>query len=1245
MRKSVSLKLLIFTLFIIVLNVLLVSKDDLQKQKSYEFRSLSIENGLSQNTVISICQDKYGYIWFGTQYGLNKYNGKEFKVFRHSNKYSSSLISSNVRRIIETSDGELWIGTNNGGLSRFIREDESFENFTYDKDNESSLSGIDVFALIEDRKKNIWVGTLGSGLNKFNRKTGKFKRYKYNPEDSDSLSSNFVRDIFEDSEGIIWVGNNLGGLNRYNPKTDSFDRFCYSESGNFNDDSIMVIYEITPQLLIIGTDGDGIKIFDKSKGGYKKISDEMLPEYLKNGRIRDFYMDERGFLWIATFGNGLVTLNPGKHKNRNIINYKSDGLNSRSLNNDKVLDIYMIKEGLLLFGTSGGGVNILDFEMSFFKNYRSYFLDNNIISLKNARCISEDKKGRVYIGSDGNGLNIISEKGKNKLLKFGENRVYSLCIDSFENLWVGTYGNGLFSLSKDFKNKVSYYNVNKNGFMNGKFVRVIFEDRDKTLWFGTRDQGVYRFNRNLKNFKRYVHKKGEKYGINHNFVTSIIDGEKNQIFIGTWSGVNRFDKIEEKFYKYRIKLKGIRGKVINVLTLLYDKDGILWIGTWGNGLIKYDPDKKTSKLFNEDEGFQNNVIYGILEENTDNESSILWISTNKGIVRFDTKNESSKVFDISTGIQSNEFNSGAYFKNKNGDMYFGGIDGVTKFNPVNIKNNAYSPKILITDIAVFNKRKKFSVPVEDINEVSFNYDENYFMIKFIQTSYRSSNRNSYMYKLEGFDKDWVKSGKRNNASYTNLEAGEYTFMVKGFNNDGVQSNEITKLKIIIIPAFWQTLWFKLLIVILFVILLILLFFFKTKKFYHEKKMLREVNDKLNKEIEERRKLEEERAILHKRLIQSEKMEVLGTLAGGVAHDLNNILGAIVSYPDLLLMKLPKDSPLRKPVLAIQQSGKKAAAVVNDLLTLARSGVQTKKVLNLNDIIVALINSPELESIKKNNPLVDISLNLDENLNNIMGSDIHILKSLLNLMLNSFEAIKNEGKILISTLNIKINKSCKLSGSLLKAGDYAVFRILDNGEGIEEEDINRIFEPFYTKKKMGRSGTGLGMAIVLNMVSNHKGELDIWSEKGVGTSIDIYLPATKKKIELVKNTKHISELYGNKEEILVVDDVKLQREIATTLLEKLNYKVYSVSSGEEGLEFLKENTVDLVLLDMIMDPGIDGLTTYKKIRKMKKQKVIVVSGFSKPEKVEEIMRLGIDSYISKPYTIETLGKAVKKVLGK
>ncbi|MBN2297263.1 MAG: PAS domain S-box protein [Deltaproteobacteria bacterium] len=399
-----------------------------------------------------------------------------------------------------------------------------------------------------------------------------------------------------------------------------------------------------------------------------------------------------------------------------------------------------------------------------------------------------------------------------------------------------------------------------------------------------------------------------------------------------------------------------------------------------------------------------------------------------------------------------------------------------------------------------------------------------------------------------------------------------------------------------------------------------------------------------RDLTELRQAERQRSSLEKRLHQAQKMEVIGTLAGGVAHDLNNILSALVSYPELILMDLDQDNPMRKPIITIKQSGEKAAAIVQDLLTLARRGVSTTKVISINSVILDYLKSPEYEKLILKQENIEINIDCDDDLLCVVGSPFHLSKVIMNLVINAAEAMPEGGSILISARNTCLNEPIK-GYDQVKPGKYVVLKVSDTGAGISADNRDKIFEPFYTRKIMGRSGTGLGMTVVWGTVQDHNGYIDVCSEQGKGTTFSIYLPATSSRVADGPSPS-IYDYMGNGEKIIIVDDAEIQRDIASRILNRLGYKVIAFSSGEDVVEYMKSNSADLIILDMIMDPGMDGLDTYRRILvDHPGQKAIIASGYSETERVKEVQKLGAGTYIKKPYLLETIAQAVKEELSK
>ncbi|MEA2040516.1 MAG: ATP-binding protein [Thermodesulfobacteriota bacterium] len=408
--------------------------------------------------------------------------------------------------------------------------------------------------------------------------------------------------------------------------------------------------------------------------------------------------------------------------------------------------------------------------------------------------------------------------------------------------------------------------------------------------------------------------------------------------------------------------------------------------------------------------------------------------------------------------------------------------------------------------------------------------------------------------------------------------------------------------------------------------------------------LTELNEELKKDISRRIQVEEALRESEEKLARSKTMEAMGLMAGGVAHDLNNILSGIVSYPELLLMNLPEDSPLRKPIKTIQESGMRAADVVADLMTIARGVASSKEVLSLNTVVKEYQKSVEHQELERTHLFVNFKTELDPDQLNMSGSPIHIKKILMNLVTNASESIGGSGTVTISTMNQYLDQPLK-GYEDVRMGEYVVITVSDDGSGIPPEDLERIFEPFYTKKVMGRAGTGLGLAVVWNTVQDHNGYINVRSSEK-GTEFELYFPVTREEVAVEKEDVPMDDYMGNGETILVVDDEERQREIASGMLTNLGYNVEAVSSGEEAIEYVKEHPVDLIVLDMVMPKGINGRETYEDIIKIRPgQKAVIASGYAKTKEIDTAQELGAGKYIKKPYTLEKIGVAVKEELEK
>jgi signal transduction histidine kinase/CheY-like chemotaxis protein len=755
-------------------------------------------------------------------------------------------------------------------------------------------------------------------------------------------------------------------------------------------------------------------------------------------------------------------------------------------------------------------------------------------------------------------------------------------------------------------------------------------------------------------------------------VNIIIEDKKGHLWIGTEYGISIFDG---KHFTNITTDDWLNNR--SVITILEDPaypeytEDCLWIGTFGGGIIRYTPYKNPKNgavdTFTADDGLLDNSIFLMIFD----DEGYLWIGTNKGISVLDVeafKKNGKKIFKNygkEDGFIGMECNQNAVYKDRKGNLWFGTVKGTARYNPREDKINPVEPSTHITGLKLFFERVNLS-PYSDSHPIgaflpvglTLPHSQNHLTFEFVGISLTVPEKVRYQFKLEGFDESWSPVSRTMSATYSNLPPGTYTFKVKACNNSGIWNKEPVNYHFTILTPFWGQWWFYVLCMMVGALGVYGSIKIRTRslergqrileekvnqrtlELKQEKAKVEQINRELEQRVEERTK---ELILAHQQLVQAKKMEAVGTLAGGVAHDLNNVLAGIVTYPDLLLTKMPEDSPFRKYILTIKKTGERAGAIVQDLLTLARRGVAIREMVNLNQTIAECMDSPEMGKIKFYHSGVQMETSLEPNLLNISGSPIHLSKTFMNLISNAAESIPRGGKIFISTQNQYINQPIKGYDKVEK-GDYVILSISDNGIGMSAEEVERIFDPFYTKKEMGKSGTGLGMTVVWSTVQDHNGYITVESTEGIGTTIALYFPVTREEPIEDRSLESISDYKGNGESILVVDDGAEQRDVASLMLTELGYSVDAVSSGEEAVDYVSQNPVDLLVLDMIMDPGIDGLETYKRIIKLYAgQKAIIVSGFSETERVKEALRLGVGAYIKKPYRMEEIGQAIKKEL--
>jgi len=798
---------------------LLMVVNAFSQSEDIRFEHITVSDGLPHNHIKCIIQDHLGFLWFTTQNGLVKYNGYNFKTFVPEPDDTNSINTRNPIWVIEDHLGDLWISSREEGLIKFDRRKETFKHYTHEDNDPNSIISDGTYHLYEDKAGTLWIGMIGEGIEKFDRETETFTNYRNEPENINSLSSNAVNIITEDSEGNLWIGTTFGlnkfnretgksiryfhepsnpnslihnqvheiiednsgniwiatagGLSKYNYKEDLWKSYA-NETGNPNslsENFITTIYEDRGGRIWAGTNSLGLNLFKPELDGFVRYQTDANNPYSINGDwVRAIYEDRTGILWIGCWLTGLNKVDLYKKKFKH---YKNIPGNLNSLNNNWVWSLYTDSEGILWLGTRGGGLNRFDPNSGKFNNYTFEPGNKNSISDNNVECIVEDRWGYLWLGTN-NGLNRFDPKSEKFIRYYNDdnisaslshNDIQSIFIDSFDALWIGTYGSGLDKLDLNKYNEVSpsfthYQNEPDNPkSLSFDIVNVIYEDSYRTLWFGTDRTGIDKYNRETETFENYY---------DNNSGLSVI------------------------------------------LNIYEDKAGRFWIGTYRGGVHLFDRKTGEREIFNEKDGLAHNSIKGIREDDL----GYLWLGTERGLSRFNYKTKTFRNYDVSEGLQSNLFHFRATSMGSDGVMYFGGDNGFNEFNPNKLIDNPFPPQVVISDIKLFDNSlpiggdSPLKTNVNLAKEVELSYDENDLTLEYTALHYSRSEEITYKYKLDNYDKNWRYARTHRFANYTNLEPGEYNFLVMAASSDGVWSKVPASLKIIIVPPYWQTIWFK-----------------------------------------------------------------------------------------------------------------------------------------------------------------------------------------------------------------------------------------------------------------------------------------------------------------------------------------------------------------------------------------------------------------------------------------------------
>lgn len=1142
MKPPLQYIVCIFQLFLIFI---LYIQDAFAQSYQPQIEKIHDESGNSPGATFAITEDIQGFIWFGTIDGLYRFDGYNFIIYRNDPKDSNSLSNNTVRALTIDKEGLLWIGTQGGGLDCLNTTTENFTHYIHKGDRANEISGNSIWSVLSDKNDNIWIGVSGKGVNCLNKTSGKIILINPLNKKNHLDQWNNIRDIVEDNDGNIWIGIPGNGLSCIDPnKRKIIQFFCMnSKITGLSDNMVFDILKDSKDRLWISTFNKGINVLNRSDTAFNRLSTKTKP----NGLLSDliYSVNERipGEFWIGTeYGISVYT-----EENKRVTHYQKNSCLTNSISDNRIREIFVDSKGIVWIGSEAGVDKII--HLSHFKTYRYNNNGNDNIY----RAILEDSNGDLWLGLIKNGL-LHYDKRKNKYthylhlqndpLSLPDNHINYIFEDSYKNMWIGGWNQGLFKFDKKQNNFISVAHKKSNPItLTDNRIQLIQEEKPGVLWIGT-ECGLNRYDIKRNCVQHFLHDEDEHNSLSGNSIQSQAFGfdRDSNVWVGVWSfGLNKIEflnkeRTETKITHWKHQESNPGSLSNNNVTSLYiAKNGIIWVGTFGGGLNQFDPSTNNFLSYTTDSGLSNNVIYGILEDSLGN----LWLSTDFGLSSFNPATKTFQNYYKSDGIHNNQFFWGSAHEGASGTLYFGGINGVTSFDPLSIETDTFRPNIFILDIKVQGK----SISLHDTNlkkdGLVLNHDENSINIEFCAIDYRRPQNIKYKYILEGFNKDWQQSDNNRIASYTNLSPGRYLFRVKTTNSFGYWNHDnIYSLEVFIKKPWWKTILAQIIKVVLLLFVILgafkLRFNFlkannrklekqveqrvqeieKQKKLlenqtkeiaarnemlYKQRKLLSNKNEKLEKTL---KKLEETQSAL----IESEKMASLGIFTAGVAHEINNPLNFISVSVDNLRSELENirgdnafsDNELLVDMFTMlehMETGTKRILHITDNL---KTYVHTKRD-NYEQISLKQLIQTTIQLIA---PKIPPNITIEENISKIPqihGQKNYLSQVFINIIENAIDAIIDKAEMNDEKISI-FAKSLKYNGN-----QSVLIRISNTGPPIPEKDMKKICEPFFTTKPPNK-GTGLGLYISYNLIREHKGFLEINNSKK-GVDFDIYLPVS------------------------------------------------------------------------------------------------------------------------------------------
>ncbi len=1241
------------------------------------FKRIYRKEGLKQSTILSMLQDRQGFLWLGTQDGVIRYDGYDFVPFPPSSKSVGGGNKGKVYAIIEDGDGNLWLGTE-GGLVKYDRVREVFTHsqkipgfpdsignektyallvdnsgtlwvgsdggllrinpegrkyFLYEH-HENQRSGIPkgtVNAICKGPDGNLWLGMENEGLVKFDPLKETFMQYEVDPDPSrrDCLNDSTVRAITHDSAGYIWVGTKRGGLNRLDPKKGIFTHYLNdsNDKTSLSDNLVRSVFCDKEGVLWVGTE-NGLNVFDRGTETFTRFfSTSDKPETISHDFIWSIYEDRGGIMWFGTHGGGL---NKFSRDQKRFTHYKQVKGDPNSLNDNAVFEFWEGKGNILWLGTYKG-LNRFDRKKGTFSHYRHKPGDPKSLSDDYVWTIAGDGKGNLWLGTR-DGLNrfdpetetftVFRLNSRNKALGISNRQVIKIIFDRKGFLWVGT-GDGLNKMDPRTLTFTHYFSRGEGPkSLSDNVINYILEDRWGILWVCTLEGGLNRFNRDTETFDKFKHIPGEPNSLSHNNVNSIFEDTNSQ----------------------------------------------LWVSTYGGGLNLFNRDTETFKHYRRSDGLPSENVWGMLEDNY----GILWFSTDNGLATFDPQSETFKYFTTQDGLQDMEFNGLSFYKARTGEMFFGGVNGFNSFFPNRIKNNQYVTPVVLTDLQIFDKeveigkeyhgRVVLTQTISETKEITLSYRHTVFALRFAALHFEEPERNRYSYMLEELDGDWIVPKDRRSAPYAHVPPGEYTLRVKGAGKNGIWNKEGVALKITITTPYWKTWWFLSAVFLLIVAGIVTVHRMRVRFFRNqEKRLLQLVKERTHELEESNKRLEKSNRIIkaiNDELTQAkEKAETERQAAdlanrcksdflANMSHEIRTPLNAVLGFAELLGEAISDKRHLTY-LDSIKSSGKLLLTLINDILDLSR--IEAGELALLYKPVNPAVIFQELKRIfsekVKNKGLVihtSVEAGFPEYL---LLDEVRFRQILFNLIGNAVK-FTEKGYIRVSIKKLPTRKD-------KKHGDV-VITVEDSGIGIPEEFQETIFEAF--RQQDGQStrkygGTGLGLAITRRLAEMMDGKISLKSRVGKGSTFEV----TFRNVEVVteglpagseqKSAEMSRDASFEPAMILVADDVESNRLLMKEFLSRWNFTVIEAENGQRAVELAGEYTPDVILMDIKMPVknGYEAAREIKEDKRLKNAALVAMTAYAMKGERERINKAGFDGFLDKPVRVTHLYRELARFL--